>query len=201
MEEIASIAKPKILAVEGKDEKNFFDALLMNLQLTDIQVMDIGGKSNFPAKLKAIAFSPNFGGVISLGIIRDADDNPMGAFKSICNAIMKVKLSVPTTQMSFTSGSPKTGIMILPKPGVKGMLEDICLESIKDTPEMECIQIYFDCIKKKTKALPRNFSKALTYTFLAAKAPGLRLGEAAQRGIWQWNNKAFKEIKKFVGLL
>ncbi|HBI23698.1 MAG: hypothetical protein A2Y48_03220 [Nitrospirae bacterium RIFCSPLOW2_12_42_9] len=201
MADIETIHKPKLLVVEGRDERNFFTALLAHLQLMDIQVMDIGGKSQIPAKLKALMKMPDFHNVASLGITRDADENPAGAFQSICDALKEAMLPVPKTQISFTRGRPRIGVMILPKPGTKGMLEDVCISSARDTPEMGCVKIYLDCVKKKTMTLPVNLSKAKMYAFLAAKDPGLRLGEAAQKGIWQWDNKAFKQIRVFLKLL
>lgn len=202
MEEIEAITTPKLLLVEGKDEKNIFTALLSHLSLEDIQVLDIAGKTKIHKKLKALTtLAPNFSNVTSIGIVRDADDKPKGAFQSICSALKKAGLSVPRKQLSFTAERPKIGILILPKPGSKGMLEDICLESIKDTPEVKCIKIYFDCIKKNTKTLPNNLSKAKIHAFLAAKEPGLRLGEAAQKGRWQWDHEAFNGIKNFLRML
>ena len=201
MEDIEDITKHKLLIVEGTDEQNFFKAFLRHLSLDDIQVMNMRGKSKIRAKLRALTLAPNFSDVTSLGIIRDADDEPSGAFQSVCDALKGAGLVAPRRQLSFTRGNPKTGIMVLPQPGSKGMLEDVCLNSINDTQEMDCIIKYLDCIKKHTGTLPSNISKSKLYSFLATKEPGLRLGEAALRSVWRWDNPAFEQIKRFLKLL
>ncbi len=49
-----AITKSKILLVEGKDEVNLFTELLVNLDLTDVQVIEVSGKDKFPSKLEAL---------------------------------------------------------------------------------------------------------------------------------------------------
>ena len=201
MEGVEDITKNKLLIIEGTDEQNFFTGLLKHLSLEDIQVVNIRGKDKIRSKLKALTLAPNFSDVNSLGIIRDADNNPSGAFRSVCDAMRGAGLVAPRRQLSFAGSNPRTGIMVLPQPGSKGMLEDVCLNSIKDTQEMECILKYLDCIKHETGTLPTNISKSKINSFLAIKEPGLRLGEAALRGIWLWDNPAFEQIKEFLSLL
>lgn len=196
------IIKPKLLIVEGDDEKGLFEALLNHLSLSDIQVLSIGGKTKLRPNLKLLRITPNFDTVIALGITRDADDSPSNAFQSVCDAIRNANLAVPTKQLSLTTGTPKTAIMILPEPEIKGMLEDVCLKSFEDNPEMECVTNYLNCIKEKTGNLTDQLSKAKIHTILAAKQePGLRLGEAAQKGYWHWDNPTFDQIKDFLRLL
>ena len=201
MEEIEDITKHKLLIVEGTDEQNFFMAFLRYLSLDDIQVLNMRGKSKIRAKLRALTLTPNFSDVTSLGIIRDADNDPSGAFQSVCDALKVAGLVAPRRQLSLTRRNPKTCIMVLPQPGSKGMLEDVCLSSINDTHEMDCITKYLDCIKKYTGTLPTNISKSKIYSFLATKEPGLRLGEAAQRSVWKWDNPAFNQMNNFLNLL
>lgn len=44
MPETLRITKPKLLIGEGKDEENFFNALLKHMHTNDIQVLSSGGK-------------------------------------------------------------------------------------------------------------------------------------------------------------
>ncbi len=202
MLKLEKIVKTKLLIVEGQDEKGFFTALIEHLSLDDIQVMPIGGKTQLRDSLEALSLAPNFNKVITLGITRDADDNPSGAFQSVSDAISNANLRPPSKQLFIANGKPRTVIMILPKPDIAGMLEDVCLDSVASTPEMDCITEHLDCIKEKTGNLPDNLSKAKICTLLATKPkPGLRLGEAAQKGYWQWDNAAFEQIKQFLKLL
>jgi len=76
------LIEPNLLAVEGKDEVNFFKALVKYLDLQNVQILDIGGKFQFKHKLSAISKSPHFNNIISLGVIRDADTDSDSAFQS-----------------------------------------------------------------------------------------------------------------------
>lgn len=89
--------------------------------------------------------------------------------------------------------------MILPKPNAHGMMEDLCLESVSQDPAMLCVDGYFECLHKHGIPSSANISKARVHTFLASRQEaGLRLGEAAQKGYWPWNNEAFEQVKEFL---
>ena len=74
---LSFINSKKVLVVEGKDEINFFDAILKHIGITDIVIREVGGKGQFrkklPALVKARGFSPADGSpfVTHLAIIRD----------------------------------------------------------------------------------------------------------------------------------
>src|SRR5258708_735205 len=91
----AQIEKRKLLAGEGRDETEFFDALLKHLEVTDVQVVDYGGKRKMKDFLAALPRIPGFAELQSLGITRDADDNPDGARQSIDDAIANAKFPQP----------------------------------------------------------------------------------------------------------
>ena len=48
------IHQKKVLAVEGKDEVNFFNALLKYVRISDFEVYEVGGKPQFKDKLPAL---------------------------------------------------------------------------------------------------------------------------------------------------
>jgi hypothetical protein len=199
---IEKIIESKILIVEGEDEKRFLKSLLSRLSIRNIQIFPIGGKTQIRQNLKALLLAPNFNYINTLGIIRDADNDPVGAFQSVCDAIRQINLVAPNDQLVLTNSSPKTAVMILPAPGEIGMLEDICLNAISSSPEMECINQYLDCIHKKTNRLPNNISKAKLYSYIASSnGPELRLGEAAEKGIFNWDNPSFEQVIRFLKLL
>lgn len=52
--ELIEITEPNVLVVEGKDEEYFFEALIKQMGLENIQVMGIGGKTNLQPRLKAL---------------------------------------------------------------------------------------------------------------------------------------------------
>ncbi len=164
-----AIAKPKLLLVEGKDEVNFFSALLVDLSLGDIQVQGVGGKSRLRDRLKVVVRGPSHEIITSVGIVRDADENPNGAFDSIRGALQAAGLPFPTAPLQpVVKDGLQVMVMILPDGKTPGMLEDLCLESVKETPAMLCVDEYFQCLKERLEQLPGNLTKARVRAFLAS---------------------------------
>src|SRR5205823_6882023 len=90
------LTQPRILLCEGKEDVRFFKALANHLGIMDIDILDTGGKTNYGVVLSALVRHPNFPQVTSLGITRDADDNPSGAFRSVCHALQSNGLVAPS---------------------------------------------------------------------------------------------------------
>lgn len=193
------IAKSNLLVVEGRDEELFFGALLKHMQLQNIQVMPIGGKTNLRPNLKALTLSPRFSEVTSLGVVRDANDDPSAAFSSVCDALRAAGLDAPQKTLVTAGDSPRVTVMILPEENIPGMLEDICLRVVENDRATSCVGQYFQCLREQTLSLPRNISKAKLQVFLASRSEaGKRLGEAAEAGYWPWDQKAFEPLKHFL---
>src|SRR5678816_2080749 len=104
---LAEIRQPKQLVVEGRSAVAFFSALLDHLQISDVQVQNLGGISEIRGNLKALANAPGFRAVVSsLAVIRDAEENPTGALQSVQDALKVVQLPVPRTVATFEPGRP-----------------------------------------------------------------------------------------------
>ena len=190
------ITKPKIIAVEGQDEMNFFNALLSNLQITDVQVIPFEGKTNFQSRIKAIVNVPGFRNVKYFALIRDADNlPPQSAFDSVKNSLSTAKLPFPMEINIFTNTVPAVGIFIMPGNAENGMLEDLCLSSIKEYSVYQCIESFFECSDEQ----PDNESKSKIQCYLSTKNPlANSLGVGAKKGHWDFNSPVFDEIKDFL---
>jgi hypothetical protein len=164
-----AITQPKVLLVEGKDERYLFTRLITDLALTNIEVRDIGGKTKFRDRLEALMKISGHENITSVGILRDADTNPDGAFQSVCDALQKAGLPRPIAPLQPVGDAPQVTIMILPGGESPGMLEDVCLESVVDDPAMPCVDEFFQCLGEQIKALPRNLAKARVRAFLASR--------------------------------
>jgi len=196
------ITQPNLLVVEGKEEELFFGAFIKHLDLQNVQVMGIGGKTTLRRNLKALTLSPHFADVIFLGIVRDANNDPGAAFQSVRDALHAVNLPAPECPLVPAGDSPRVAVMILPEEGVAGMLEDLCLGSVMQDPAMHCAEQYFECLHREGLSLPDNMSKAKVQVFLASRPrAGLRLGEAAQAGYWPWDAEAFQQVRTFLQLI
>jgi len=194
------IEKSKLLIVEGEDENRFFNSLLSSMGIDSIQVLPIGGKTKIRENLSLIRKDAKFYVLESIGIIRDADDDPNSAFQSVCDSLEINSFSVPSVKHEFTTEKPSIGVLILPGNNSKGALEDLCLISEKDNPVMVCVEQYFDCLKLKQGNVPSSLGKAKIHVFLASKIndPTKRLGESAEAGYWNWNNENFLMIREFL---
>ena len=94
--------------------------------------------------------------------------------------------------------------LVVPHDRESGVIEDVCLDSVSEDPAMVCIDRYFECIEESDTPGPRQvwMSKARTHAFLASRErPNLRIGEAADRGIWQFEHAAFNPLKDLLRLL
>jgi hypothetical protein len=195
-----TIEHPCVLVVEGKDEERFFKALLGHLQIRDVQVLGIGGKTNLKANLKALALTPNFKQVVRVAVVRDADSDRDAAFQSVCDALTAAGFAAPPSIGVRHGGSPIVAVLILPETGT-GALEDVCLAAVLTDPVVPCLAAYFDCIRPIVGS-PRHVGKAKIQAFLASRREeGKRLGEAAEAGYWPWDENAFRFIRDFLQLI
>lgn len=197
------LQKSKLLLVEGRDEEEFFGGLLRHLEIDDIQVIPVGGNDQFGGRLQGLIKDPDFADIVSMGIARDADDDPKATLQSIGDALKQASLPVPERAMTKAkhNGSPDVIIMILPSADERGALEDICLAAAKEDSASMCVERYLTCLKERNVAGPKQkwLNKARVRVFLSSKEePTLSLGIAAQRGYWPFDHKAFDGVKKFL---
>lgn len=190
------IVKPNLLVVEGHDDAFFFEALVKHLNLENIQILPIGGKTKLRENLKLLTISPDFSDVSSVAIVRDADNNPTGAFRSVHDALEYANLPSPQRPFELHGRDPRVLVMILPEEEKTGSLEDLCLSSVENDAIIYCVDQHFQCLKEQEIALPRSIEKAKVQVFLGSKEEsGKRLGEAAQAGYWPLDSDAFTQIR------
>jgi hypothetical protein len=118
----AKIEQPACWSVEGREEELFFGALIKHLKLQNIQIMPIGGKEKLRKNLKALANSPGFSEVISLGVVRDADANPDSAFQSVRDALQAAGLPTPERPLLPVGENPSCR---RPDPARSGQARDV----------------------------------------------------------------------------
>lgn len=201
------IEKPYLLIVEGKEDRAFFSAYLRHQRITNIQIFETEGKGKHKVRafFRLLTQLSGFDDVHGIGIIRDSDGNPTGAFDSVCSALDIIDLPVPKKVGHLSDGSPKTSVLILPpnNEGTGRMLEDLCLEATKDDPAFKCIETYFDCLThEEIEHKDKDIAKAWIHAYIASRPePDLRLGEAAQKGYFDFDHPVFEPIKAFLTTL
>lgn len=193
------IESSKLLLVEGQDEVNFFKSLLKILGYNDCQFIDVGGKNKFPEIFEILIKLSGFAGVNTIGFIRDAEENmAVSAHQSICRILTKHRFPVTKNAGDIINqGTLRIGIYIMPDNNNSGMLEDLCLQSLKGSKVDKCVNDYMECANKIE--IIKNDSKARVQSYLSSRSPiANSLGIAAQKGQWDFNNPAFYGIKQFL---
>ncbi len=200
-----TIKSKRLLMVEGKDECNFFKAMLKHEHINNIQVVDIGGKDKFKTEFPLLINAEGFSGVHMLGFVRDAEQNQAhSAFSSICDILKKYGFSTPSdinTIHHDHENNRKIGIFIMPNNFDEGILEDLCIQSVESKPIFRCVDEYIECCLSRLSDNERNIniSKAKIQTYLAIKKPiANTLGLAATKGYWGFEENCFSEIKEFI---
>ncbi|MCX7047888.1 MAG: hypothetical protein NTX50_20685 [Candidatus Sumerlaeota bacterium] len=199
------ITSTRLLAVEGKDECNFFDVLLQHIGIADVQVWPIGGSQKFASEFPNLYNAEGFGNITKLGFVRDAEGNPAkSAFDSVCGTLKAHSLPVPAAPAQITppGRQPRVSIFIMPDNQGKGMLEEICLKTIEDRPVYVCVQDFQTCIDSKMSADEKakfNAPKSRVQAYLAARVPIVNsLGVAARKGYWNLDHASLDDIKDFL---
>lgn len=193
------IRESKLLIGEGIEETRFFAQMLKHLGISGIQLLDYGGKDKLKPFLAALPTMPGFDNLRVLAVTRDADDNVANAFESIRDGLIEAQLTAPRKCGVIVGKKPAIGVFLLPDSRSPGMLETACLNSAQDDPAMPCVDDYFECVKNKAKRVPNNMSKAKIHAWLASQSrPDLRLGEAAENGLWHFDDSAFQALRDFL---
>lgn len=190
------IISTKLIIVEGLDDKRFIESLLKHLEINDVQVMFVNGKSNFRANIQALRNTPGFDALLICSFIRDSDTNPpISAFTSIRDSLISAGLNPPEEDQTFTDHSPRMGIFIMPGNGSSGAIEDLCLSSILEDGDYICVEDYFEC----KGSIPNEASKAKVQCYLSGKEPlANSLGYAALKGHWDFKKPEYEPIKNFL---
>ena len=122
------IRADKLLLVEGRDEVNLFEALIAQCldDEVEIHVIDAGGVDQFPRRLAAIRTAARAHPTLrSIGVVRDADDDAYGAFKSVCGHLHDVGYLPPAAHGEFSDATPSIGVFVVPDGSSTGALETL----------------------------------------------------------------------------
>ena len=199
------VEQESLLLVEGIEDARFFTAMAHQLNRTDLQIVTVGGKENFRSFLvSTLLKSDNFSRLRRLGIVRDADSSAQSTLQSLQNALNHAQLPAPSRAWEpEQAGHLTVSLAILPDGSSQGNLEDLCLRSIQNSPESTCVDQYVGCRVSTGAHIAENrLAKSKVHAYLAVgkdgAEPGLRLGEAAEAGVWDWGSPAFQPILNFL---
>ena len=198
------IEQPKQVLVEGNDDVRLFRALAKHLGISDIQVNQYGGRDNLRPFIRTFGVLAEFANVKALAIVADANSDRNRAEQRIREALSAADLPSPRRPLqALSQGSLRVCYLVVPHGAKSGMIEDVCLDSVESDPATDCVDRYFECLKQANR-VPKEvrMAKARLHAFLASREePHLRLGEAADKGIWDFEADAFRPLKDLLELL
>ena len=187
-----------VLIVEGQDEVRLCKALTAN----DTRPPHIreAGKHKLTSNLIAILKDIERAGPISrLAIIRDADDDAQRAFKSVCSSITAAELQPPPQHGSYSSGETSVGVFIAPDGRSNGAIEALIRQSVAADAEAVCAADYLDCLCAGGVLHAKDHDKSFVHAYLSSQTdPLLRVGEAAEKGVWNFDQPAFAPLRRFL---
>ncbi len=190
----------KFVFCEGKDDLAIIKAVAFSINLHNLQIEPFEGKDKLRNFLRLIQARPEFSRnlVTAFGVIRDADNDGDAAFQCVRDSLLANGFQASAQNGEITANGIKTGILIIGPNNGKGMVEDLCLNSVSANPEFPCVENYFNCISQKTDR--KNFSSKAKIRAWMASHPDFdfRLGAAAAAGYWPWENPVFNPLKDFL---
>ena len=199
------VKKDTLLLVEGIEDAMFFSAIVHHLGRTPIQIAYAGSKDKIrPFLISTLSNSDNFSRLRRLGIVRDADNSATSTLQSLRGALADANLPAPRRPWEVAhEGKLRVSLAILPDGSSKGNLEDMCFRSIGNSPESTCVDQYVGCrVSAGAQIADNRIAKSKVYAYLAvgknSAKPGLRLGEAAEAGVWDWEAPEFGKIVDFL---
>lgn len=193
----------KFVFCEGPDDRTVIKAIADSIGLSDLIIEELGGKDNLGAVLKALHARPAFARkeVSTLAIIRDADHDGAAAFQSVCDGLKHNGFDAPASNGNVIRGEINTGVYVIGPNNGQGMLEDLCLKSLNNQPDLKCVDQYFQCIEQNCGR--NDFSSKAKFYVWRYSHPHRKLGvkEVTEAGFWLWSHPAFNELKNFLRLL
>lgn len=195
------------LLVEGKDERNFFEAFAEHLSLGNVQIQAFDGKNRLREFLVTLAGATDFRRVRTIGIVRDADESADAAFQSVQTSLGNandairssgVEFPVPDRPEELVGGRPALSVLILPGKGQEGMLETLLCRTFAGDDVDHCIDRFFRCAEESGTRIGRR-DKARARAYLATTPdPHLSVGVAAKRDRWKLDHGAFDGVRSFL---
>ena len=86
----------------------------------------------------------------------------------------------------------------MPGDSDKGMLENLCLKTVKEHPAMNCVNAFISCASSLEDPLS-NIPKASAQAFLAAMPRIVNsVGLGAQRNYWGFASNELTSLKSFL---
>ena len=196
-----------LLLTEGVDAMYFFIWALQAYKLENILVEDYGGINDLIAYLKLLKNLPGFEEITKILIIRDAETDSEAAEKSICSSLRNSEFTVPHKAGNYEGDKLEIAYYLFPGTQVdnmfdNGTLEDLCMKLVDDVNGIVLADNYVQKANMEFSTLTHmHKSKLHAYLAIKNKFVGMKIGEAARAGAWDWENMYMKKYKELLTYL
>lgn len=180
----------RILLVEGRDDAEVVKQFCNHHRIDNRRLFKIEIKQGIEALLDDLRVRPR-GDVQVLGVIVDADADPLARWRQLGDAMQRSGYALPeqpggagTCIPAPSSFRPRVGVWMMPDDRGPGTLEDFLLELTQDgDPLLPRATTAVDAIEPRHRRFPdERRSKAVVHTWLAwQEEPGTPLGLAITR--------------------
>ena len=180
-------ASPRVLLVEGVDDKHVIMHLCLRNGITEFDIVD---KGNIDQVLRAIEPEVKAPNRQAVGIIVDADDRWQDRWRAVTNQLRKANVASPREPVpagTIIEGTPRIGVWLMPNNMSSGELEDFVAAMIpKGDPVWPLSEAYVDDIPvADRKFKPGKTLRAKVHSWLATREEprtnGLRCQSARLR--------------------
>ena len=185
--------KPKILFVEGSDDKHVvYHLRRQKLPNLCFAIQEAEGVDKL---LESVSLQVKVRNRTAVGFLLDANDEPImdakgkpaGRWRAVSDRLCDAGIRAPRAPSrggTIMKGPPRVGVWLMPDNRSTGELEDFVQKMIpEDDPAWELAQQYIrDIPEEARKFLPKKQSRAELHAWLATREnPGL-MGAAIGRG-------------------
>ena len=178
-----ALPEPRVLLVEGQNDKHVVLQICRRFPETpDFLIRD---RDNLEQLLESIGAEIAAPGLLTLGIMVDADTDPAARWDAISHRLSAAGLALPRVPQSGgaiidTPGQPRAGIWIMPDNAAAGELEDFVARMIPpQDPVWPRAQEYINRIPQSDRKFSQNKrTRAQVHAWLATREQPRQMGSA-----------------------
>ena len=184
---MAGSNNPRVLLVEGVDDKHVVRHLRDHQDQPDMPVFDILDKDGFRNPSCAIGPEIKAPGRLAVGILADANDDPSARRQEIADKLQKAGIETPDWPEATGGvvaggvvGRPRVGVWLMPDNRSQGELEDFVAQLIPEgDPVWPLAERYVSDIPPDVRRFkPGKILRARIHAWLATRAEPRKMGAA-----------------------
>jgi hypothetical protein len=190
----------KLVLCEGEDDAAVLHGICGAASIEGLSIESIKGRSNLERVVRELPIRSDYsrGAIESIAIIIDAEEDAEASWQKLRNAFRSgLDVRLPG-QGELTDGKPRCGGFVVGMDAGVGMIEDVCLLSVRDEPGFHCLEEYFRCLAERTDVKTYH-SKAKFRAWMASQSEyEAHVGRAAKLGFLNWGSAAFEPLREFL---